>query len=389
MNSEYILTVHDDLLSNLILLNCNNIIYNKDYPTKLATISGTRADVSLESYETEKLDKFVAEEKRKHTTNKLTSSDDYKLKNSYSLTAQEIVVYLILLHNYIMSEQDYAVISIKQINKEYRQIRSINDKTFDAYIKALIGLNKKTVYFNIKNKYIDRKRLRNYQDKHNLLHISKIVQLENDYQIIYSLGTFGKIIRDGHNYSSIAPKDTYAVSFSGINYLLVMMYLSRMIYINRRKKQSKPVVRLSLSTICQNINKYNKQGYNTNITYADEFYNAVELAKNLEFNVNFYESLEDDYSRFNSRKQEYYQRLIKSHKKRAYEAINKNRDLKLIIRNIRYSLTRLKQTNQIKDFYLVKPNKCKEDEEYVYWKDVNCNNWSEYVIDIALIEKDI
>ena len=59
MNSEYILTVHDELLSNLILLNCNNIVYNDNLPSKVATIKGKRVDISLVATSDDKYKKFI------------------------------------------------------------------------------------------------------------------------------------------------------------------------------------------------------------------------------------------------------------------------------------------------------------------------------------------
>ena len=68
-----------------------------------------------------------------------------------------------------------------------------------------------------------------------------------------------------------------------------------MIYINRNQRKSQqPVKRISLRTICENICKYDRNGYNMNITYADLFSNNIAIVKELEFNRQFYERTAED-----------------------------------------------------------------------------------------------
>ena len=145
MNSEYILTVHDELVSNLILLNCNNIVYNDNLPSKVATIKGKRVDISLVATSDDKYKKFIKKKLSDNKNLEITEYDDEVLKNNYSLSSREIIVYLVLLHHYIVSQQDNAVITVRQINKYYRQIRSMNDYLYDSYIRAIQRLNQKQV----------------------------------------------------------------------------------------------------------------------------------------------------------------------------------------------------------------------------------------------------
>ena len=104
MNSEYILTVHDELVSNLILLNCNNIVYNDNLPSKVATIKGKRVDISLVATSDDKYKKFIKKKLSDNKNLEITEYDDKVLKNNYSLSSREIIVYLVLLHHYIVSQ---------------------------------------------------------------------------------------------------------------------------------------------------------------------------------------------------------------------------------------------------------------------------------------------
>lgn len=384
IENNYIITVHDELISNLILLNCNNIIYNDaGDPTEIATISGKRANISIISTE-DKLREKHKEECFRHWTSKLVSeSDNHFLKNSYCLTAQEIIVYLILMHHYIINNQNHAIITIKQINKEYRQKKSINDRTYDAYVRAIKGLNNKEVYYKINKKYVGNHKLVNFQDRHKLLVIEDIVKLNNDISIVYNLGTLGEIIKDSKNYSAIVPKNVYSISFSDINYFLVMQYLSRMVFINRRRKHPEIFKKISLCTIFKNINKYNKQGYNQNVNYDELMYKTQIDNEKLKVYLALDEDVEDDYNLTNSKKAEYYNKLNNSTRRKIDKNINKNRDLKMLLKNIQKCLTVLKYSYQIYDFAFLnnKSNECKIDE-------IHLNNYSEFLILLAFYKYD-
>lgn len=388
--SDYILTVHDELLSNLILMNCNNIIYNEGYPSKIATIRGKRVNISLVATSDDKYNHFLSDMKRKHTKIKISDSDDNILKNNYSLSSSEIVVYLILLHHYIISQTDNAVITIKQINKQYRSIKSMNDYLYDGYLRAIEKLNRKIVHFDIKKKYVGNHKIVNQSDTHKLLNIVECTQLKKDCRFAYNLGNLGRILRDSKCYSTMIPKGVYSCKYTNINYLLIFLYLSRMIFINRNQKKNKrPVKRLSLRTICRNICKYNRQGYNMNITYEDVFDNNISYIDKLKFNSQFYELQADDYMLTDMCKEEYYRNLIANDKKKINKCVNKNRDLKMFVKNLRIALTILKETHYIADFDLIMPLDTKEDyEEKIIsrnWKDINGKNWDMFMIELLFL----
>ncbi len=389
--NNYILTVHDELLSNLILMNCNNIIYNNDYPSKIATIKGKRASISLVATLDDKYDKFLSNMKKNYTKIKMVDSDDEILKNNYNLSASEIIVYLILLHHYIVSQTDNAVITIKQINKEYRQIKSMNDYLYDGYLKAIQKLYRKKVHYDIKKKYVGNHKIVNQSDTHRLLNIVDCIQLKKDCRFVYNLGSLGKILRDSKNYSTIVPKGAYSCKYANINYLLIFLYLSRMVFINRNQKRNKqPVKRISLRTICQNICKYNRQGYNMNITYADVFDNNLAYANKIKFNSKFYEVMADDYKLWNECKERYYCGLIDSGKKKVNKCINRNRDLKMVVHNLKLILTILKDTHHIADFNLIAPAKIRSQgcDFPVDWKQINGKNWDMFMIEILFLPYD-
>ena len=92
---DYILTVHDEMISNLILMNCNNIIYYDDYPSRIAVINGKRVVVSLKAT-SKRYDAYLEKMKDRHIKLNMKLSNDNILKNNYALSAQEIIIYLIL-----------------------------------------------------------------------------------------------------------------------------------------------------------------------------------------------------------------------------------------------------------------------------------------------------
>lgn len=387
--NDYILTIHDEIVSNLILMNCSNVVYNDGYPSRIATIKGKRVDISLIAT-TDKYASFLAEMKKKYTKKKISESDDEILKNNYSLSAGEIVMYLILLHHYIVNQTDIATITIKQINKEYRQIKSMNNYLFDSYVKALEKLSRKKVHFNIKRKYVNNHKITNYSDTHKLLNVIELIPLEKDWRIVYDLGSLGRIIRDSKNYSTIIPKGIYSCKYTEISYLLLFLYISRMVFINRNQKRKRsPVKRLALRTICKNICKYNRQGYNMNISYENVLDNNVINAKKMEFNNEFYDLYADDYRVWNERKERYYLGLIDRNKKAINKCINKNRDLKMIIKHLRNILTILKDTHYIADFNLLDTSfKCEEDIVSNDWNHINGKNWDSFIIEILFLPND-
>lgn len=382
----YILTVHDELVSNLILMNCNNIIYYNDYPSKIATIKGKRVDISLVVTKDDKYNRFINKQKKSYKKLKMSESGDEVLKGNYSLSSSEIIIYLILLHHYIISDGENAVISIRQINREYRQMKGMNDYMYDRYIRAIQLLNRKQVYYRIKKKYVNNHKLVNYSDSHRLLNIVEVVPLNKDYRFIYNLGTLGKVIKDSRNYSTIIPKSVYSCTYANINYLLVFLYLSRIIYINRNQKRKQQALkRVSMRTLCMNICKYNRQGYNMNITYADVFDRNTSYIERLEFNNQFYELQEEEYSHISDRKWRYYGDKIKNSKKAIFKCINENRDLKMIIKNIKLCLTILKETHQIVDFNLIKPADIRpvlNETGRADWKEINGRNWDLFMIEL-------
>lgn len=391
MKNDYILTIHDEIVSNLILMNCNNIIYNDDYPSKVATINGKRVDVSLIA-NTNRYNKFIDEMKRKHVKEKIVDSDDYILKNDYSLSASEIIIYLILLHHYILSGTDNAVITLRQINKEYRGIKSINDYIYDSYISAFKKLSEKMFHYKIKKKYVGNHKLVNYSDTHNLLNIVSCIQLKNDCRFTYNLGSIGKIIRDSKNYSTIIPKGVYSCKYININYLLIFLYIARMIYINRNQKSKRqPIRRISLRTISRNICKYDRKGYNMNVTYEDVFdKNIVEINK-IKYNLDFYKLYADNASLESAKKFAYYNNLVNSSNRKIRKCINKNRDLKMFVKNLKSVLTILKDTHQIADFSLKAPSiiyNIGEDDGTCSWMDINGKNWDLFVIEILFFPYD-
>ena len=129
-----------------------------------------------------------------------------------------------------------------------------------------------------------------------------------------------------------------------------------------------------------------------NITYEDVFNRNTAVVNNKTFNREFYDKQADDYRLTSERKQDYYLGLIERDRKVINKCINNNRDLKMLLKNIKLALTTLKMTHQIVDFNLIMPsnvgNLFEGEDGTCDWNDINGRNWDMVMVEMFFLPID-
>ncbi|MBE6161907.1 MAG: hypothetical protein E7158_06805 [Firmicutes bacterium] len=206
-------------ISKILDSNIENDTYLKELGAKL---SGTEIDGDeLHMKLLEKYGKFLC----------LSNFEKYMLN--------------VLLDKYLCNYHS-ATITLKEIETEYRhkcmdkRYISLNDDTFNKYVKTLDLLADKELYLKTTSGF--RKSCYGCNDiitTQDLLYINNyLYEDKNRLEISYSLGLFGKVIRDCKRYSVIAPAKYFNVNINQAKKNLVAMYLSRMLYVEQGIKRS-------------------------------------------------------------------------------------------------------------------------------------------------------
>lgn len=193
-------------------------------------------------------------------------------------TAQDIILYRILLNHYINNQVDgVATISLDTIHKEYRgkafryeKGKKYDDDTFQAYINTLNKLISTTVIFNFDESNLKVARYYKFNEEYNissqLLQISKGITGDNidTTKFSYTLGKIGDYFVNSKQYGQLLPKEIYSLRFNQIDTFNIAIYVARMIVINKRWRKN---INIYVSTLLSRIMKYNIKGYSTSLTY--------------------------------------------------------------------------------------------------------------------------
>lgn len=193
-------------------------------------------------------------------------------------TAQDIILYRILLNHYINNQVDgVATISLDTIHKEYRgkafryeKGKKYDDDTFQAYINTLNKLISTTVIFNFDESNLKVARYYKSNEEYNissqLLQISKGITRDNidTTKFSYTLGKIGDYFVNSKQYGQLLPKEIYSLRFNQIDTFNIAIYVARMIVINKRWRKN---INIYVSTLLSRIMKYNIKGYSTSLTY--------------------------------------------------------------------------------------------------------------------------
>lgn len=197
-------------------------------------------------------------------------------------TIHELILWTILIDFRIKHPcTDYSI-SLSYIHKKYRGKRTgktevMSKSDLDAYISALNGLQRKRI--NLKT---GRTRLRYHQNNKEInngriFKITNITGKENgDLAFEYTLGNYGEIIYQCKRYSDMLPMSILKIPYKQIMKLYIAMYISRLIFINRRRGKSDFVI--TIESIMKNIRIHNADGIDTGINLY-ELMNEKNLSK--------------------------------------------------------------------------------------------------------------
>ncbi len=178
--------------------------------------------------------------------------------NVYDLSAQEMIIYSLLLSKCIEEKNEEQVISYKEIqhmrNKRVGKSKLLDDTTLKAYDKAFLGLCKKQIYYDLgdtREKY----KITYRSSRHPLLIVHDVKVLCNGDKIIkYSLGPFGKTLIESKRYSNLVPRKYFQLNFNETMTYQIALYVCKILFIERRKR--KTTVTITLNSIMKNINKF-------------------------------------------------------------------------------------------------------------------------------------
>ena len=193
---------------------------------------------------------------------KAKNNDKYvKLVNSKdedsSLTAQEILIYSLLLHKCIESNYHKETITYKELqelrNKRTGNIEVLDKVTYEAFRTAFRGLSTKYVDYDLMESRTSN-RITHRKEKHPLIKLCNIKTIGTDKLISYSLGPFGQTLIESKRYSTLIPNKYFQIGFKEIMKYELALYVCKILYMERRKK--KDSITIKLPSIMKNINKY-------------------------------------------------------------------------------------------------------------------------------------
>lgn len=236
-NNNKVFTIHDEILIELFNLNRENIKFKMEYGIGYLYNSyrGKRSEVGF-------IVKLSSNEITAFMNNKITINDLLDKYADYILLSnEEKYLLMILFDNYIISK-DNVIISLSKIEKDYRSKCTknrnvvINNKTFNKYYLLINSLSKKTIY--VKTNCDFRKKgygVNNNDFEQQLLSINSIERIgAKDLSINYSLGLYGKIIKNSKRYSTMIPKPLYYLNLNQMKKFLVGVFIARHIFVGRK-----------------------------------------------------------------------------------------------------------------------------------------------------------
>ena len=205
-----------------------------------------------------------------HKENKKRKTSVELLGNNQSFTTHELFLIFILLDHYKKFGSIDCHLTFSHIHKNYRNKRTgrtivMNQKELQIYKNAINSLQQKRIKLEIKN---TRKRYgvnNTYISDFRLLIITAYTEQENgDISFDYTLSQYGQVLLNSKRFSDILPIEILHISYQQAMILYIGIYLSRLIFINQRKKQSEFTI--NISSIMKHIRMHDKQGNDTGKT---------------------------------------------------------------------------------------------------------------------------
>lgn len=275
-NKKTIITVHDNILSDLYSLNINGtykLIDNEEYlvneivgrnykvglrvkiPCNLLTINGVKKRYS---------DLTIIEQEEIFN----------KLKDKLFFTNIEILFSNILLDKFLKNHQEFSI-SFEEIEKYYRKKLysnkvKISDLNYKRYIATINSLAEKEIYLETAPKFREPKYGVNnlYIKQPFLIILKKFHYKENNIVFSYSFGEFGKAIKLSRRYSTYLASRFYALRLNQSMKHTLGFFLAQQIFIARNKLNKNPRIASNLSfklNINDILQKVHYESKNSNI----------------------------------------------------------------------------------------------------------------------------
>jgi hypothetical protein len=255
-NNKLILTCHDNVLTELYNLSPNNITYkvinDKHYLVNKVIGKGYSIELRKQITESEAIrerleeDIFLMNMYNKETYDYISMCNFLTIYLKYlTFSNNEKFLMNILLDKYLnssySSEKLGVNISFKEIEGIYRKRAisyrniSINDYTFNRYVETINSLCAKEMYFKSGEKFRQAKYgVNNRQINQRLLILNSYYRdAKNSFNINYTFGGFGNIIKLSRRYSNNVPSRFYALSFKQVKLHMVAFYIAKEIFIKK------------------------------------------------------------------------------------------------------------------------------------------------------------
>lgn len=186
------------------------------------------------------------------------------LGKNQTFTSHELFLIIILLDHYKKYGSIDCSLTFSHIHKNYRNKRTgrtivMSEDELKIYKEAINSLQHKKIELEIKN---TRKKYgvnNTYISDFRLLIITAYTESDNgDISFNYTFSQYGQILLDSKRYSDILPIELLHISYQQVMLLYIGIYLSRLIFINQRKKQSDFMI--NISSIMKHIKIHDKKG---------------------------------------------------------------------------------------------------------------------------------
>lgn len=192
-----------------------------------------------------------------------------KLTNgSRLLSTQELFLIMILLDHYKKNDGLGVPISFRDIQINYRNKRLgkshyLPRKDYVAYVRALNGLQDKWINLDIKQRKRCHIKATKY-DNNLLLRLQASKEESGNVVFEYAFGEYGDVLLQSKRFSDIIPIDIVRLSYQQITAVYLALYLSRLIFINKRKKNH--TFAITVNSLMENVMIHKKCGMNTGKT---------------------------------------------------------------------------------------------------------------------------
>ena len=268
---KLITIVHDEIINDLINIGVKPIKFTKDlgYPYFYREMTNKKYKIQLRAgIPKDSLEKY----KNISSIEELEEKDRQEIEKRLSFSASETIVFYILLVP--LAENEELKISLSQIHSGYRGKTLTNNDVVDKkakemYVNTIESLSEKQITIVTSEDFKIKSGLGNLISTLPLLIINNEENVDNDIVYNYSLGALGRIVKLSRRFSNeILPAEFFYLAIKKIVEFKIGVYLSNLIFINRRKKQE--YFMLKLKSFMKAIPYFNNEEKTTGVTYLEK-----------------------------------------------------------------------------------------------------------------------